>query len=154
MKTFCQPRLPPPPLHPPPHPTGAIGSVIKSSSEHKWEISKTKKWKKKRKKTQQTLALAAQSAPLSPPGERRGKVNYIKQTYVILIPLKLWITALINHSLIWSAEFICAPSQRNKLIPLQQRARDYSFLLPELFFIAPGLQLNYLCVRRLSPGLI
>ncbi len=79
MKTFCQPLFPP-----------AIGSVIKSSCKHRWEISEGKK---------QTLALIAQSATLSP-GEE-GKVNYIKQTYVILIPLKLWITALINHSLIW-----------------------------------------------------
>lgn len=50
-------------------------------------------------KNKQTLALIAQSAPLSLREE--GKENYIKQTYVILIPLKLWITALINHSLIW-----------------------------------------------------
>lgn len=69
-----------------------IGSVIKSSCECGREISEGGK-------KNQTLTLIAQSASLSL-GEER-KVNYIKQTYVILIPLKLWITALINHSLIW-----------------------------------------------------
>lgn len=53
-----------------------------------------------KKKKKNTLIPIAQSVPLCT-GETR-KVNYIKQTYAILIPLKFWITALINHSLIWA----------------------------------------------------
>lgn len=77
----------------------AIRSVIKSSCEHRWEKGGRKK-KNNTPNQNGTQTLIAQSAPLFL-GEE-GKVNYIKQTYVILIPLKLWITALINHSLIWA----------------------------------------------------
>lgn len=44
---------------------------------------------------------------VSPWGDR--KVNCIKRTYAILIPLKLWITALINHTLIWVLNFYVQP---------------------------------------------
>lgn len=82
MKTFCQRlvRRPPP----------AIGSVIKSSYEHKWQ------------KTNKKKTLAPSTIRPTLPRRWGKKINYIKQTYVILIPLKLWLTASINHSLIWA----------------------------------------------------
>lgn len=67
-------------------------------------------------------------------GEDR-RVNYIKQTYVILILLKLWITSLINHSLIWVVNLYVAHYREISSF-LSSKGRDYFFLPPELFFIA------------------
>lgn len=114
----------------------ASRSVIKSSYEDRRDISKRGEKHKKCKKYLHwwhNLSLREDS-----------KVNYIKQTYVILIPLKLWITALINHTLIWVL-ILYVPHHWEISLFLSSTGLDYFSPLPELFFIAWGFQLNYLC---------
>lgn len=99
-KTFCQPLFP---------------LQLDQSSSHPARMGE-------RSQRTGTKTNTRAHSTMSPWGDR--KVNYIKWTHAILIPLKLWITPLINHTLIGVLNFYVHPqSQRNNLIPPQHKAR-------------------------------